>query len=432
MQHAIPLAQLEKELGPQLHEMAEAVETCVHCGFCLSVCPTYQVLGEEMDSPRGRIVLMKSVLEGGLDLDEALPYIDRCLGCHACVPACPSGVRYGELLTPFRAYARGQSAAPLQKRLQRTMMEQTLPYPERFRVVASLGRLAKPFRQRLPAFMEPMLGLLPDKLPGYRHLPDVVPAEGERKLRVALLVGCVQQVLEPGINWSTIRVLARNGVEVVIPKGQTCCGGLALHTGDQDKARSLARQNMQVFSEAVDAILTNAAGCGSGMKEYPLLFKGRPEETRALEFAEKVQDISQFLNSLELIPTNPLAQPMKAAYHDACHLAHAQGITVAPRKLLAAVPNLTLLEVADGGMCCGSAGSYNVEQPEIAAQLGRRKAENILASGAQAVITGNIGCMVQLRVHLKAIGKLLPVYHTVEVLDLAYSAGAKSPEAGMD
>jgi len=239
-------------------------------------------------------------------------------------------------------------------------------------------------------------------------------------------------VLEPGINWSTIRVLARNGVEVIIPRGQACCGGLALHTGDQEKARSLARQNMQVFSKDVDAILTNAAGCGSGMKEYPRLFKGQPEETQALEFAEKVQDISQFLQSLELIPANPLIQPMKAAYHDACHLAHAQGITVAPRKLLGAVPNLTLLEIEDGGMCCGSAGSFNVEQPEIAAQLGKRKAENILASGAQAVITGNIGCMVQLRVHLEAIGKPLPVYHTVEVLDWAYSAGVKHPEAGKD
>jgi glycolate oxidase iron-sulfur subunit len=425
MQHKIPISQLEKKIGPQLLEMTRAVETCVHCGFCLPACPTYQLLGEEMDSPRGRIVLMKSVLEGELQLDEAMLYLDRCLGCQACVTICPSGVHYGELITPFRAYARGNIHAPVSRQFQRTLLERTLPYPGRFRAATALGKIAKPLHRALPDFMAPMLSLLPDNLPEYQSLPELVPARGLRKGRVALLAGCVQQVLEPEINWATIRVLARNGIEVILPKTQTCCGALSIHTGDHDQARLLARQNLRAFPEDVDAILTNAAGCGSGMKEYPLLFKGLPEEHKAVAFAEKVMDISEYLSSLELDQVSPLSQPLTAAYHDACHLAFAQGITLAPRKLLTAIPNLTLLEISDTSNCCGSAGSYNVEQPDLAVELGQRKAESILNSGAQAVITGNIGCMVQLRMHLKLLGKPLPVYHTVEMLDLAYSVGEK-------
>lgn len=426
MQHTISIDRMKPEVGPQLHEMAAAVQACVHCGFCLAACPTYQVLGEEMDSPRGRIMLMKSVLEGELELDDAREYIDRCLGCQACVTVCPSGVQYGELLTPFRAYARGKAEAPLSKRLQQTLLEHTLPYPNRFRAAASLGRATKPLKKMLPDFLTPMLDLLPERLPEYRRFPEIVPAVGARRYRAALLVGCVQQVLDPQINWGTLRVLSHNGVEVLIPQQQTCCGGLSIHTGQHDQARALARQNLSAFPVDVDVILTNAAGCGSGMKEYPFLFKGLPEEELAIDFAAKVQDISEFLETLELGGAGSLAQPMRAAYHDACHLAHAQGITLAPRKLLGAIPNLTLLEIADPGICCGSAGSYNVEQPAIAAELGRLKAANILASGAQAVITGNIGCMVQLRSHLQSAGRSLPVYHTVEILDLAYSNNGKS------
>lgn len=427
MQHTIPISQLESEVGPQLHEMAAAVQACVHCGFCLPACPTYQVLKEEMNSPRGRIVLMKAVLEGELTVDETREYIDRCLGCQACVTACPSGVRYDELLTPFRAYARGKMDGGVTKKLQQTLLEQTLPYPNRFRVAASLGHTAKPFRQVLPDFLAPMLDLLPERLPERLALPEVVPAVGKRRARVGLLVGCVQQVLDPQINWATTRVLSSNGVEVVIPGRQACCGGLSFHTGEHEQARALARQNLKAFPADLDVILTNAAGCGSTMKEYPLLFKGLADEELAVQFAARVKDISEFLDTLELETTDGLAQPMRAAYHDACHLAHAQGITLAPRKLLKAVPNLILLEIADPLICCGSAGSYNIEQPHIADELGRLKAQNILATGAQAVITGNIGCMIQLRTHLKAVGKPLPVYHTIEILDMAYAHGQKSP-----
>lgn len=421
MQHTIPLTQITAQIGLQAEEMAGAIETCVHCGFCLAVCPTYQVLGQEMDSPRGRIVLMKSVLEGELNLAEAMPYIDRCLGCLACVTACPSGVRYGELLSPFRAYARGQISAPLSRRVERALVESTLPYPKRFRSAATLGKLVKPFRKALPEKLERMVGLLPEQMPNDHYLPEIVPAEGKRRGRVALLAGCVQQVLDPHINWATVRILARNGVEVVIPKGQVCCGGLLLHTGDHQQARKLAQINLSAFPDDVDYILTNAAGCGSSMKEYPLLFKGLPQEEIANKFADKVRDISEYLAEIELLPTPPLARSMTAAYHDACHLVHAQGIAAEPRKVLGVIPNLTLIEIVDSTTCCGSAGTYNIEQPEIAAELGRRKAENILNSGAEAVVTGNIGCMVQIRTQLQIAGTPMPVFHTIELLDLAYS-----------
>ena len=421
MQHTISSLQWIEKIGPQLEEMAGAIEACVHCGFCLPVCPTYLVLGEEMDSPRGRIYLMKSVLEGDLAVQDAMPFIDRCLGCLACVTACPSGVRYGDLVTPFRAYARGQAGYGFWERLQHTLVNETLPYPGRFRSAAAMGKLAKPLRGALPKEMQNMLALLPERLPASSDLPARVPAEGQRRARVALLVGCVQQILAPEINWATLRVLARNGVEVVIPAEQVCCGALLLHTGDHEQARRLARQNLRAFPDDIDAVLTNAAGCGSGMKEYALLFKGLPEEEAALQFTGRVQDVSQFLSGLGLAEPPGLPQPLKAVYHDACHLAYAQGITDAPRRLLSALPNLTLLETTDGGLCCGSAGVYNLEQPDIASELGRRKADTILQSNAEAVVAGNIGCMVQIRTHLQALGKSLPVFHTFELLDMAYS-----------
>jgi glycolate oxidase iron-sulfur subunit len=248
----------------------------------------------------------------------------------------------------------------------------------------------------------------------------VVPALGPRRARVALLAGCVQQALAPAINSATVRVLARNGVEVVIPADQGCCGSLMAHNGDAAFARTLARRNLRAFPADVDAVITNAAGCGSGMREYGLLFAGLPEEAAARAFAARVRDVSAFLDELGLLPPPPLAKPLRLAYHDACHLAHAQGITSAPRRLLRAIPNLTLLEIPEGDICCGSAGTYNLEQPEIAAQLGRRKAENILATGAEALAAGNIGCLVQVRTHLAQLGQLLPLWHTLEVLDQAY------------
>jgi glycolate oxidase iron-sulfur subunit len=403
--------------------MASAIEACVHCGFCLPACPTYRELGEEMDSPRGRIFLMKSALEGELPVEETLPYIDRCLGCLGCVTACPSGVQYGELVTSFRAHVEPRRKRPLIHRLRRTLIRETLTDPDRFRTAARLGKLTRPFERLAPADLRPMLALVPATLPAPQPMPLVHPAEGARRARVAMIAGCVQQALAPEINAATLRVLAKNGVEVVIPQGQGCCGALLMHQGEQDRAREQARAILRVFPRDVDAMITNAAGCGSALHEYPLLFAGLPEEADARRFAASAMDASVLLAKLGLIPPPALAQPLTVAYHDACHLAHAQGVTAQPRQLLRAIPGLTLLEINEGEICCGSAGTYNIEQPEIAARLGQRKAANVLQTGAEAVVAGNIGCMVQLRTHLQAQGRPLPVYHTMQVLDRAYSGG---------
>ncbi|MDE0199715.1 MAG: heterodisulfide reductase-related iron-sulfur binding cluster [Caldilineaceae bacterium] len=413
MRHSIPV----DSLGPQAPSMAEAVANCVHCGFCLPACPTYLALGEEMDSPRGRIILMKGALEGELSQEEVLPHVDRCLGCLACVTACPSGVEYGELLTPFREMTEKRRSRSAMEELSRTLTNQTLPYPGRFRAAAMLGRYTKFLKPFLPAALQTMLDLLPERLPPRVALPRLAPARGEQRARVALLSGCAQQVLAPGINSATVEVLTSNGVEVVIPPRQVCCGALSMHTGAADQARALARRNFDAFNlDDLDAVVTNAAGCGSGMHEYPLLFAGEAEEQAAREFADKVQDLTVFLDALGIEPPPALPAPMTVAYHDACHLAHAQGVTDAPRRLLGAIQNLTLVPIPEGEICCGSAGSYNIEQPEIAAQLGQRKAEAILGTGAQAVVTGNIGCMTQIDNHLRRLGKHLRIYHTVELL----------------
>jgi glycolate oxidase iron-sulfur subunit len=415
MQHNIPLEQFDGQ-GPA---MAKAIESCVHCGFCLPVCPTYQVLNEEMDSPRGRIFLMKTVLEGGLTAEETAPYIDRCLGCQGCVTACPSGVRYGDLLMAYRAYAESRRSRPVMERVQRALAQETLPYAGRFRASAKVGKLARPLAGLLPDELGGMLALLPDRMPAAMPLPASVPAEGKRRARVALLTGCVQQALAPEINRATLRVLARNGVEVVIPNDQGCCGALSMHQGHADRARVFARANLAAFPTDVDAIVTNAAGCGSGLHEYALLFAGQPEEAEAAALGARAVDISVFLMQLGLIEPGPLPAPLKLAYHDACHLAHAQKVTDPPRRLLRSIPNVTLLEVPEGEICCGSAGTYNLEQPEIAGELGRKKAQNIISTGAEAVAAGNIGCMIQLRTHLKDAG--VRVLHTVEVLEMAYA-----------
>jgi glycolate oxidase iron-sulfur subunit len=400
--------------------MADAVSACVHCGFCLAACPTYKVLGEEMDSPRGRIILMKNVLESELGVQDAAPYIDRCLGCLGCVTACPSGVQYGELLTAYRAFTEDQRERPAIDTLARKLAKETLPHPARFRAAATAGKLASPFKGMMPSPLAAMLSLLPKDMPKAAPLPEKMEAAGKRRARVALLTGCVQSVLTPQTNWATLRVLAANGVEVVIPQGQGCCGALGMHTGDAAGARILAEANLKAFSLDVDAIISNAAGCGSTMKEYELLFRGTRFEAPAHAFAAKVKDISEFLDALGLVAPKGLPEPVKVAYHDACHLAHAQGIVAAPRRLLKAIPNLTLVEIPEGELCCGSAGTYNIEQPAIANALGERKVRNVLRTDAEIVCTGNIGCLIQLRTHLAQAGTPLPVVHTLELLDAAY------------
>lgn len=411
----------KEKFGPLGEPMTNAIESCVHCGFCLAACPTYQELGQEMDSPRGRIILMKEVLEGKLDWTAAQPHVDRCLGCLACEPACPSGVPYRDLITPFKAVAQDKFKRPASEKLTRWLSAQTVPYPWRFRFAAMFGRIGKALLPLMPSALKPMLELLPATLPPKQTWPEVTPAKGERRARVALLVGCAQQVLDPDINTATIEVLARNGVEVVVPRAQGCCGGLAWHTGSLDAAQDFARRNLAAFPADVDAILTNAAGCGSAMHEYHLILAGTPEAEHAKNFRHRVMDVSAFLMKLGLReqPADT-GQSIKLAYHDACHLINAQNVRRQPRDLLRAIPGVELFELANAHLCCGSAGSYNIDQPAIAASLGEQKALAVISTGASLVASGNIGCLTQLRVHLAKLGSTIKIRHTMQVLRDAY------------
>ncbi len=390
--------------------MARAVQTCVHCGFCLPTCPTYQVLGDEMDSPRGRIVLMKQVLEGTRAPDEAMPHLDACLGCLACETACPSGVAYRDLISPFRAWSESRRSRDLVPRLRRWGMLRLLPFPERFGLAAKLGMLARPFRKLMPKAVQPMMDLLPSSLPKSEPLREVYEARGPRRARVALLAGCAQQVLAPEINAATIRVLQNQGVEVLVPRMQSCCGALAWHVGDEAQAKSCARNNVDAFPDDVDAILTNAAGCGSALHEYPLILSDDPAAKR---FASKVKDVAQFLYDLGFQQPATARREITVAMQDACHLLHGQRVQSAPRRLLGSIPGVTVRDIADAELCCGSAGTYNIDQPAIAAELGRRKAENIEATKADVCVTGNIGCLMQLRAYVKT----MPVKHTMVLVD---------------
>jgi len=370
-----------------------------------------------MDTPRGRIVLMKVVLEGNMSFEAAQPHVDRCLGCLACEPACPSGVPYRDLISPFRVLARRHMRRTLGERLRRFLAAQTIPFPARFRVAAWMGRIGRMrvMRSMMPRAWRTMLELVPAEMPPAQSWAEVNPAIGEKRARVALLTGCAQQVLDPDINTATIEVLTRNGIEVVIPRLQGCCGGLAWHTGDLEAAQAFARRNLDSFPEDVDAILTNAAGCGSAMHEYHLVLRGTVDETHAESFRHSVMDVSAFLVKLGLLE-HLHEMKLKAAYHDACHLSNAQNVRRQPRDLLKAIPGLQLLEITDAHLCCGSAGSYNMDQPEIASSLGEQKAKNIIATGADVVVAGNIGCMTQVAMHLKKLGSPIQVKHTMQVL----------------
>lgn len=399
MHHQIPASS-----EPRRAAMAQAVSSCVHCGFCLPACPTYQVLGEEMDSPRGRIVLMKEVLEGSLPLDDAAVHLDRCLGCLACETACPSGVRYRDLIEPMRETLVARRS--WHERLQLRGLLRVMASPALFRAAAVLGAGAKALAPVLPARLGMMASLLPDALPPPSAPPALTSARGARRGRVALMTGCVQSVLRPAITEAAIRVLAGNGVEVVVPPDQGCCGALALHSGDHAGGEALAAAHVTRFPVDVDAVVVTAAGCGSSMQATHA--GGAP-----------VLDLLEYLDRLGLVVPLALASPTRVAYQDACHLAHAQQVTAAPRRLLAAIDGLTLAPIADSGLCCGSAGLYNLEQPDIATELGRRKAAAVAASGATLVASANIGCLTQLQASMANAGLSIAVAHVVELLHMA-------------
>ncbi|HEY6278131.1 MAG TPA: heterodisulfide reductase-related iron-sulfur binding cluster [Streptosporangiaceae bacterium] len=427
-------------------ELASVVSDCVHCGFCLPHCPTYQLWGEEMDSPRGRIHLISQALQGAQLTEAANSHLDRCLGCMACLPACPSGVRYDRLIEAARTWTEepppGLAPAPARTRRERALRAAifaTFPYPRRLRALlaplrgaqwARLDQLAGRSRaaQRLAPELASALRLAPAPAARTPALPGRMPARGERRAVVGMLTGCVQQVFFPQVNAATARVLAAEGCDVIIPRDQGCCGALSLHSGRASEAARFARRTIAAFERAgVDAIVVNSAGCGSAMKEYGPLLAGPhagpaadadwPERAAAL--SGKVRDFSEFLAGL---PGGPRAArhelPVTAAYHDACHLAHAQRIRQQPRDLLAAIPGLRLAEVGDGGTCCGSAGVYNLLQPEAARELGERKAAAVQATGAALVVSGNPGCSLQIAASMAESGGSTPaVAHIAEVLD---------------
>jgi glycolate oxidase iron-sulfur subunit len=405
----------------------ELVDDCVHCGFCLTTCPTYVLWGEEMDSPRGRIYLMKQGLDGEPMSDALVQHIDACLGCMSCVTACPSGVRYDRLIEDTRAQVERRYPRPPGQRLLRETIFALFPYPRRLRLLrgplrayqaSGLQRLVA--RSGLLPRLAPTLATLESLAPPLTRVPRPprrVPARGTRRAVVGVLTGCVQSAFFPDVNAATIRVLAAEGCDVVVPP-QGCCGALSVHNGREEQAQGFARRLIDRFERAgVEHVVVNAAGCGSSMKEYADLLRDDPRYAgRAAAFAAKVRDLSEILVELgPVAPRHPL--PVTVAYHDACHLGHAQGVRAQPRALLAGIPGLTVREIADPEICCGSAGVWNVLNPGPAAELGDRKAKDVLATGAQVLVTANPGCLMQVAASVQRLGGEIALAHTARVLD---------------
>jgi glycolate oxidase iron-sulfur subunit len=456
--------------GSEEQRIRSVAKDCVHCGFCLPACPTYQLWGEEMDSPRGRIHLVSQILDGAPVTAAAAEHFDRCLGCMACMTACPSGVQYDQIIEAAREWTEEAVAGPpasevpavpaddtrraprsLRDRATRAVIFSVFPYPGRLRALTAPLRAAQRAHLDRVLSRTGVLGLVSPAAgaalrlapPSSRPMPtgrfpSRVPARGTRRAVVGMLTGCVQSVFFPQVNAATARVLAAEGCDVIIPRGQGCCGALSLHSGRIGEAVRFAQQTIETFEAAgVDAIVVNSAGCGSAMKEYERLFghlteasgadadtspalagqlEGASWASRAAAFSARVRDLAEFLAELGVVaPRHPV--PVKAAYHDACHLGHAQRITRQPRDLLREIPGLELMELRDAGMCCGSAGVYNLLQPDAARALGSRKADSVLASGASLVISANPGCTLQISAELASRGQPVATAHTAEVLD---------------
>jgi glycolate oxidase iron-sulfur subunit len=375
---------------------------CIHCGLCLSSCPTYLETGNENDSPRGRIYLMRGMASGRLPIaGPPVEHIDRCLGCRACEAACPSGVQYGSLLEEMRDHIERKGRRSLwQSFLRRIVIEKIFPFPWRMRLALIPARIVRSFglEEELPRFMRDTMALLPDQVRAF-PISEVSPALGEKKGRVAMVSGCVMSVLFSRTNAATIRLLNQIGYEVVTPAKQGCCGALYAHSGRLDLARKAARKNIEVFEEAgADFIVINAAGCGSTLKEYGHLLEG---DAKAAAFGKKVFDLTEILARDGGLNINPRLNEYRTTYHDACHLAHAQRITAQPRELVMRAAGRNYVELPEADVCCGSAGTYNLTEPEMAARLQERKIRNIIATGAEVVVTSNPGCILQMRAGLK-------------------------------
>lgn len=424
MQTTFSLAQLA---DPRVAESEKILRKCVHCGFCTATCPTYVTLGNELDSPRGRIYLIKDMLENGRPADEEIvTHIDRCLSCLACMTTCPSGVNYMHLVDHARAHIEKTYRRPLLNRVTRALLAAVLPYPERFRAALSLARLGRGFARlfdKVPALkpFAAMLALAPESLPPKSNasMPGIHAAAGARLGRVAILTGCAQSVLDPAINEAAIRLLTRLGVEVVVPRGETCCGSLVHHMGREEAALEAARRNVdawtrEIEADGLDAIVITASGCGTTIKDYGFMLRLDPAYAeKAARVSALAKDVTEHLATLDL--PEPAAKPgLAVAYHSACSMQHGQKITRQPKELLTRA-GFAVREPREGHLCCGSAGTYNIMQPEIATKLRDRKVKNIAATKADVVATGNIGCITQI-----ADRAGMPIVHTVQLLDWAY------------
>src|SRR6266446_6373087 len=413
----------------------EIIDQCVHCGFCLPVCPTYALWNEEMDSPRGRIYLMKLAADGQADINSQwVGHFDTCLGCMACMTACPSGVDYGKLIEATRAQIERKYDRGWLERFYRRLIFGVFTRPERLRLMrwplllyqrSGLRRLARGsgLLQLLPKRVQAMEALLPE-LSAAETIEEITPAVGEKRRRVGLLLGCVQREFFPQVNAATARVLAAEGCEVVAPQAQPCCGALLVHAGEEFAAVELAKKTIDAFGRAnVDTIVTNAAGCGSNVKEYGHLLRDDPDYAeRAKVFATKCKDVSEVLTELEPRAARH-ALKLRVAFHDSCHLQHAQGVRLQPRALLSGIPGLELAEIPEAAICCGSAGIFNLVLPDAANERGDRKAQLIAPLKSDVVATGNPGCMLQMQSALARRGQKTPVVHTIQLLDASIRGG---------
>jgi glycolate oxidase iron-sulfur subunit len=414
-------------LDPDTQQSEKILRACVHCGFCTATCPTYVLLGDELDSPRGRIYLIKNMLEAGGEVPaETVTHVDRCLSCLACMTTCPSGVNYMHLVDHGRRHIEQHYRRPLIERALRWMLGAVLTRPERFRAALRAAALARPLAALLPARLQAMLGLAPRRVPPPSPVdrPQIFPAIGERRMRVALMSGCAQQVVAPEINEATIRLLTRHGCEVVIAEGSGCCGALVHHLGQEMPALAFAKANIDAWESAgpLDAIVINASGCGTTVKDYGFMLReDRAYAEKAARISALARDVSEVAASLGIERRIEEGRGLRVAYHSACSLQHGQKLHREPKALLAAA-GFEAVDVPEGHLCCGSAGTYNLLQPELANALRERKLGNIMLTGAAVVAAGNVGCITQL-----ATGASVPVVHTVELLD--WASGGPIPPA---
>jgi glycolate oxidase iron-sulfur subunit len=420
----------EQLTDPAIQRSNEILRACVHCGFCTATCPTYQVLGDELDSPRGRIYLIKDMLEKGRPADaKTVKHIDRCLSCLACMTTCPSGVHYMHLVDHAREHIERTYKRPLVERVLRWTLAQILPYPTRFRIALLGAKIGRPFAFLVPdARLKAMLEMAPKTIPPVSRNddPQVFPAQGARKMRVALMTGCAQRALNTDINDATIRLLTRLGCDVVIAEGQGCCGALTHHMGKTHESHATAAKNIRAWhremtGEGLDAIVINTSGCGTTVKDYGHMFRNEALASEAAAVSEIAMDVSEVLMKLDLPECGP--RGLKVAYHAACSLQHGQQIKTYPKDLLKRA-GYKVVEPADSHLCCGSAGTYNLMQPEISKELKARKVETLEATRPDIIAAGNIGCMMQI-----GSGTEVPIVHTVELLD--WATGGPRP-AGLD